>query len=237
MLDDETLHASAVVANCAMNRERRCVGSNGYSYELNCDLIAFLESRRSRKRVRWLDVCCGSGLAIAEAAAMLEGDLSHFCFEGIDLAGHFAVSRSSSSGRTPAKIVLRKTSFESWTATQNYDLVTCVHGLHYIGDKLGTIARMVNCLADDGVFIANVDLNNFRFENGRSAGRSVAKCFNDAGISYDKRHRLIRCEGRKEIDTFGMTYVGANDQAGPNYTGQPAVHSVYQKDRRSDSRS
>ncbi len=225
ILDDAALHASSVVANCAMNRERRCTGTNGYSYELKFDVLAYLLARRDQATVRWLDVCCGTGLALAEAATEIEsrGDARRYVIEGIDLAGHFA-----SSARA-AGVVLRKLPIEAWDPSHTYDLVTCVHGLHYIGDKLGAIDRMANCLADDGIFLAHLDLANFRFPDGRPAGRTVAKNLKDVGVSYDNRHRLIRCEGPPGRCDLGWSYVGADDNVGPNYTGQPAVDSVYSR--------
>ena len=36
------------------------------------------------------------------------------------------------------------------------------------------------------------------------------------------------CEGRK-ITTLSYVYLGADDTAGPNYTGQPAVNSHYRR--------
>ena len=33
-----------------------------------------------------------------------------------------------------------------------FDLVTCVHGLHYVGDKLGLVARAAPRLVEDGWF-------------------------------------------------------------------------------------
>ena len=47
-----------------------------------------------------------------------------------------------------------------------------------------------------------------------------------AGLDYDARRHLIRCHGRREVG-LPFAYLGA-DRAGPNYTGQPAVHSYYE---------
>jgi hypothetical protein len=40
------------------------------------------------------------------------------------------------------------------------------------------------------------------------------------------RERLIVCESRKDF-TLNYQYLGADDAAGPNYTGQAAVNSHY----------
>jgi len=225
-MDDEALRNSPVVANCAMNRERQLSGSNGYSFELKFDVAAWLESQLKVRSVRWLDVCCGTGTALIEAVRQFDnpGLMNQLSIVGIDLAGHFL--RHDLPG-----LELKKTSIESWhpQPKSKFDLVTCIHGLHYIGDKLETIKKLVNCLSDEGVFWANIDLANLRFASGGPAGRVVLKRLREHGIEYDKDSRLIHCRGDRTIESFGFKYCGADDQAGPNYTGQPAVNSYYEE--------
>jgi len=48
-----------------------------------------------------------------------------------------------------------------------------------------------------------------------------------AGLDYDRRRRMVVCQGRKVIE-LPYRYMGADDQAGPNSTGQPAVDSYYE---------
>jgi hypothetical protein len=50
-----------------------------------------------------------------------------------------------------------------------FDLITCVHGLHYVCDKLGLIARAASWLVEDGRFVANLALDNLRFSGGSSS--------------------------------------------------------------------
>ncbi|WP_433465046.1 hypothetical protein [Spirillospora sp. CA-128828] len=95
LLDDDALESSAVVANCAMNRERSLSGSNGYGRELGFDVMAELADRGARSaRVRWLDLCCGSGRALTEAARLLAGrDVgARVEIVGLDLVDHFVVA-------------------------------------------------------------------------------------------------------------------------------------------------
>ena len=222
LLDDDALHRSPVVANCAMNRERQLSGSNGYSFELKFDIASWLTSQLEVRSIRWLDVCCGTGRALIEAMRLSE-DLGHpnqLEITGIDLAGHFLSHNSPD-------LDLVKSSIESWLPQSDFDLVTCVHGLHYIGDKLAVVKKLANCLSADGVLLASIDLENLRFRDGRSAGRIAVKRFKDHGIEYDKNNRLIHRRGSKTIESFGLKYCGADDKAGPNYTGQPAVNSFY----------
>jgi hypothetical protein len=102
-----------------------------------------------------------------------------------------------------------------------------VHGLHYVGDKLELIARACSWLAEDGLFVASLDLANLKLAEGRVSGRRVAAALRTAGLDYDRRRRLVTCQGRK-APVLPYRYLGADDGAGPNYTGQPAVDSYYE---------
>lgn len=70
LLSDTVLESSSVVADCAMNRERGLSSSNGYGRELGLEVLPELHRRlRDADRpVLWLDLCCGSGTALLEAA-------------------------------------------------------------------------------------------------------------------------------------------------------------------------
>lgn len=223
MLDNDLLHQSPVVANCLMNRERQLTGSNGYGRELRFEIDQWLQSLGHSSHARWLDVCCGSGIALVEAAELMKKQRSEklLAIEGIDLAGHF-VHHSNEP-----LLKFQKTSVEAWTSEFEYDLITCVHGLHYIGDKLSAICKLLSCLTIRGRFYANIDLANLVFADGRAAGRTIIKRLRERGIEYDSRSRLLKCIGKKSLDGLEFEYVGADDQAGPNYTGQPAVNSCY----------
>lgn len=63
------LEQSDIVANSRMNRERACVGPNSYAREMGFDPLAFLQTRLcTQERVAWLDLCCGRGRALIQAA-------------------------------------------------------------------------------------------------------------------------------------------------------------------------
>ena len=143
LLWDDALERSSVVANCQMNRQRTLTGSNGYAKELRLNPLDVLLGRVGAK-VRWLDLCCGEGKALVEAAQ----------------------------------------------------------------------------------FVGNLDLSNIKFADGRVASRVVARELRQAGLEYDNRTKLLRCSRRTEAQ-LPFRYVGADDQAGPNYTKQPAVDSHY----------
>ena len=218
-MDDRSLERSAVVANSRMNRERGLHGGNGYERELGFDPISFLEWRvRTRDSARWLDLCCGQGRALIRAAERFAGTGAQVSIHGIDLVDSFATIPPE------LRLVLEAASVHDWTAQHRFDLITCVHGLHYIGDKLGLIRRAVGWLTADGLFCAHLDLRNLKLTEGRSAARWVPIALRRAGLQYDRR--LVRCSGQIAAQ-LPFDYLGADDRAGPNYTGQHAVNSHY----------
>ncbi|MET8851763.1 class I SAM-dependent methyltransferase [Amycolatopsis sp. NPDC004625] len=204
LLPDDALEASSVVANRAMNRERRLAGRDGYARVLGHDILGLPPG------ARWLDLCCGSGRALLDAAdARPDLDIT-----GVDLVGYFAAAG-------PVRFVAA--SITTWLPGARYDLVTCVHGLHYVGDKLGALLRAASWLSDHGVFVANFDVAGIQAPGG---ARRVLRALRSAGFEYDARTHRIRRDGPFS-GTLPFRYLGADDRAGPNYTGQPAVASHY----------
>jgi SAM-dependent methyltransferase len=224
LLDDEALAKSSVVANCTMNRERSLSGSNGYGRELGIDVMAELTTRaETATPVRWLDVCCGSGRAPAEAAGLLaeRGLTAQAEITGLDLVDHFV------PGDFPPFLRLISGSVTEWIPDVRFDLITCVHGLHYVGDKLGVLSRIASWLTGDGLFVANFDTRSVLRPDGTPAGRRLTAQLRAQGFTYDSARRRISRRGGAQI-RFPYRYLGADDQAGPNYTGQPAVTSSYE---------
>ncbi len=218
-LDDPQLERSNVVANATMNRDRRCVGSNSYTKELGFNPIEFLQSRQGP--IHWLDICCGSGRALIEAAQTL--NLPNVMITGIDLVGMFYPM-------PPALTILelKEGAIAEFKPPCSYDLITCIHGLHYIGDKLDLIQRAASWLKSDGRFAANLDLANFKQLEPKPSiiGPAVMKELKRQGLGYSDRRHLLTCEGHRQVQ-MPYVYGGADDQAGANYTGQPVVDSYY----------
>lgn len=225
LLPDTELERSPVVANCRMNRERTLVGSNGYARDLGFSPLDFLRARIAETgHASWLDLCCGTGKALIEAArlALAEGLDSRIEIVGVDLVGGFGRPDPHLNG-----LQLVTASLSTWRPRHGFDLITCIHGLHYLGDKLEVIARAASWLVEDGRFVSHIDLANLKFANGGAAGRRILSDLRQAGLEYDRVKRLILCQGQRFFH-LPYHYLGADDQAGPNFTGQPAVDSYYQ---------
>ena len=224
LLTEEALEASAVVANCRMNRERGIVGRNSYTADLFLDPLEFLaEQLANNPTVAWLDLCCGTGRALIQAARHFQqtGIADRMTIHGIDLVEVFDPVPEDCAG-----LILESASLREWTAAMEYDLITCVHGLHYVGDKLGLIARAASWLKPEGLFLGHLDLNNIKLATGRRFGSQLGKHFRKVGLEYHRGRRLFLCRGKRQIE-FPWKFAGADDTAGPNFTGQPAVDSYY----------
>lgn len=206
MISEAELEAGPVVANCCMNRERRL---NAYSSELRFSIADFL---RGCAQPRWLDLCCGQGRALIEAASRYPQG----CYWGVDLVDTFPRGSEVRFVESPLR---------EWIAPEPMDLITCVHGLHYLGDKLGEITRASNWLKPQGRILAHLDLSSIFWSDGKSASRTVARWLRENGWSYQSRYRLLCRLGPSQPWPF--VFAGADPEAGPNFTGQPAVNAVY----------
>jgi SAM-dependent methyltransferase len=218
LLGDEVLWASDVVANCAMNRLRQLSGPNSYARELGFDPLDLLLDRAAP--VAWLDLCCGSGRALVQAGRRLaESTPPGATPPGVTLVG---VDLVDAFEEGPAELVCAPA--DRFEPRRSFDLITCVHGLHYVGDKLGLLARAAGWLTGTGRLVADFDPASVRVEG--QTPRQVTRQLRAAGFDYEPRHRRISRTGRATV-VFPYTYLGADDRAGPNYTGQPAVTSHY----------
>ncbi|MBI4750088.1 MAG: methyltransferase domain-containing protein [Acidobacteria bacterium] len=224
LLDANQLERSSIVANSLMNRERNVAGTNSYQKDLRFDVLNFITTGLSRKStMSWLDLCCGTGKAVLQSAQTLNesGLAGKVSLVGVDLVDRFFPKPESFYF-----LELVPASLSNWHPVQPFDLITCVHGLHYIGDKLDLITRAVSWLTTEGVFVANLDLNNLKLDHRMSANRLLVSLLKKQGLHFDARRKILTCLGQKQI-SLNLTFLGADDQAGPNYTGQPAVNSYY----------
>lgn len=224
-LTDTELESSSVVSNSRMNRGRGAVGVNSYERELGLNVVAWLErALQENGQASWLDLCCGRGKALLEVASHFQAnsDSRTLKLRGVDLVDTFP---EEALGRNIVR--LEVASLHNWSPQESFDLITCIHGLHYIGDKLGLVRRAAEWLTDQGLLMANLDLANLRFATGEPMGRMLSKRLRECGLTYDRRKHLLTLAGRKSF-TLGFRYVGADDLAGPNYSHQEVVNSYYE---------
>jgi trans-aconitate methyltransferase len=119
-----------------------------------------------------LDLCCGSGRAVIQAAGELDrvGLAGRAELVGVDLVDAFDPAPA------PAwpGLELVCASVSTWTPARSFDLITCVHGLHYVGDKLAVLTRSAGWLTADGRLVADLDLSSIRLPDGSPADAGVA---------------------------------------------------------------
>jgi SAM-dependent methyltransferase len=227
LLNTTALAKSEVVANAAMNRERNLAGPNSYEKDLGLNPLEFLKTQlEKQEEAAWLDLCCGTGRALIQAAedcraAGLDQKLK---FTGVDLVPLFDAMGPALYG-----IRLVAASLEKWDTAERFDLITCVHGLHYIGDKLGLLQKASGWLKPGGRLMAHLDYRNLRIKGRESAGAQIGKDLRRAGFEYVAGRHLVTRAARATRRLLPYRYLGSDDQAGPNYTGQPAVDSYYER--------
>lgn len=229
LLSSTELESSPVVANCYMNRERDLLGTNGYEFELGFEPFTWLRNRLAMQRVvRWLDLCCGTGKAVIQAARMIDladgigsadGGGGSIQITGVDLVGMFMPHSSDC-------LKLVQGSVFDYAPAERFDLVTCVHGLHYLGDKLRAVGLAASWLVSDGLFAANLDARNLCLSERSKGHCKIVRWLRDEGFEYSPRKHLLQRNGHTNLNA-PFRYLGADDSAGPNYTKQPVVTSFY----------
>jgi len=215
-LTTSDLANSDVVANSLMNRTRRLSGVNSYERELGMDITGLFMDRFS-----WLDLCCGAGVALVEAVQRAMQMNVSVTIAGMDLIDDFAPAPGGS------ELTFKQGGLPDDLPAGPFDLITCVHGLHYIGDKIGLLEQLPALLTSHGRFVGNLDHTNIKGENGKTLP-GILKWLNRSPLSYSKTSHRITIQQATVIET-PFEYLGADDQAGPNYTMQPVVDSCYRR--------
>ena len=127
----------------------------------------------------------------------------------------------------PLRVERVVSSLRTFAPRRRFALVTCVHGLHYVGDKLGALVRMRSWLAPGGRIAAHLDLATVRIGN-RPARAADLRAL---GLSYTPRRRLVTASGPgpgpgPDPAASAPRFVGAETGV-ETYTGQPGVLSHY----------
>ncbi|WP_240966301.1 class I SAM-dependent methyltransferase [Pseudoflavitalea sp. G-6-1-2] len=150
LLMENELVMSAVVANNRMNRERNATGVNSYENDLSFHPEQVMRHYLDQfGHVKWMDLCCGEGKALLQSAVYLaENSLQHrAALIGVDLIDGF-----QSIPENVTCLQWQVGSVVNWIADDRYDIITCVHGLHYVGDKLSVIQKCCKALTEQGFF-------------------------------------------------------------------------------------
>jgi SAM-dependent methyltransferase len=218
-LSASDLVKSDIVVNGLMNRDRGFLGVNSYSRELKMDLDSWLRGRAAvGTAITWYDACCGRGRALTEAASILdEYQPERWVLQGSDLLDDF-VDHGADVRLTAADAVTFRTDAK-------FDLITCVHGIDYLGDKLGFLQNAYQLLAPGGVLCATMDLSNVMLNDRPVIGFSAL--LNWQGVKLKFRDYLLRIERNDVPLTFKGSYAGATPSSTPNYTGNQVIDSWY----------
>lgn len=220
---DELL-ASSTVANATMNRGRGLSGVNSYERELRFSLTDFLAERvRERGAAIWYDACCGQGRALVEAGRQFAdaGWADQVQIIGVDLVSMFTPDEVPN-------VTLRTADVAAFALEQPADLITCVHGLHYLSDKLGFLQNAYTMLAPGGLLLGHLDANNVLSEDtGLPIWRQAARHAAKHGVVPELKNHVLRVKrGEAPLD-FGVTFQGGSVSEEPNYTGITVLNSWY----------
>ena len=175
LLNEEELEWSTVVANNSMNRERVATGINSYEKDINLNPIEFIQDRTNEKYIQWTDLCCGRGKALIQVSSHFRDSTiaNKLMLRGIDLVEFFDEYQETKN------LSLRKMNLNNWQSEKKCDLITIVHGLHYIGDKIDLIIKSILALKKDGLCVGNLDLNNIEIEGHKSSKKNYTRLFQE----------------------------------------------------------
>jgi SAM-dependent methyltransferase len=231
---------SDIVVNAAMNRGRGFSGVNSYTKDLRqFDIAAFLQERTQQfptSKVRWLDVCCGEGRALTEATQFWSGLpwAKQVEIIGLDLWDDLPTVQKYPEGPTLRFIAADA---ETWTPDAPLDLITCVHGLHYLPDKLGFLQRAYTWLSPSGgLLLAHLDTDNIRLQGNETANlwATVSRRVRKQGISLQFSNHLLRLERTAQSPeslTFDVSFVGRTVSPRPNFSGMTVIDSWYTQEQ------
>ncbi len=226
---------SEIVANAFMNRNRGLAGVNSYSKDLKINIPSIMSVQiEQKKRFFWLDLCCGKGRALVDAANFIKNKLGKFEEKKIQNISIFGIDLIDDFIHIPDELCflsLKQGVIPDAIPKGSFDLITCVHGLHYLGDKLRVISSISGRLVKDGFFIGNIDHKNLKSENGKTL-RGILKIFSTFPHSYSSSTHILKIQSNagKKIDyKYKYKYLGSSEEEGPNYTRQNVIDSFYKK--------
>ncbi len=223
MLDADELLASPLVANATMNRGRGLSGVNSYERDLRFAPLPFLAARaEARGEALWYDACCGQGRALAEAGRQIDaaGWGSKVRLVGADLAGMFV-------SPLPPRVQFVQADAVAYSLGARADLITCVHGLHYLGDKLAFLQNAYAQLAPGGLFLGSLDAANVCGPGGAPIFARLARRARRGGVRLELKGQVLHLERTGALLDFRAVYRGAAASARPHASGITVIESWY----------
>ncbi len=136
------------LAGGVMNRFRRLRGPNSYATELGADVLA-----RIPPGGRWLDLGCGVGVAVREAAR----ERPDVTIVAVDLHAGFV-----DGSALPPNLRFVQADATALPFGGSFDLVTAVHVLHFLADKARAVGDWAERLVAGGSLLANFDPADIR---------------------------------------------------------------------------
>ena len=111
-------------------------------------------------------------------------------------------------------VTLTAADVAAFTLDRPADLISCVHGLHYLGDKLGFIQHACAMLTPGGLLLAHLDPDNLRASGaGASIWRQAVRHAAKGGAAVDFKGHVLRIARTEAPLNFGLTFQGAPARA------------------------
>ena len=168
----------------------------------------------------------GGDLAgLVTAAATPEAGLSDAVeLIGVDHVGAFDPAPAGAGLRLICAPAL------AWTPTRSFDLITSVHGMHFLGDKLALLSRAAGWLTPTGRFVADLDLSSIRLLDGAPAGRRLTARLRPLGSPTTRGDAALAAPAAARSTC--PTPTPADHRAGPNYALSQRAHRGVQREPR-----
>ena len=112
-----------------MNRKRKATGINSYEKDIQFHPISFLASRIKQENIHWLDLCCGEGNALIEAAQYFQtkSEKPSIQLTGIDLVDYFGDTHGLHQ-----QLTFKSLNLSEWIPQKKYDLINTIKFFNFI---------------------------------------------------------------------------------------------------------
>jgi SAM-dependent methyltransferase len=180
------------VAQGCMNRFRPLEGTNSYRGELGVNPLDCIPAGGY-----WLDIGCGAAVAVRQAARR-RPDIH---VVAVDLLP------ALQDGKPPPRnLRLVQADAACLPLRSRFHLITAVHVLHFLDDKLGCLEQWANFLQPGGRLLANADPDDIAIgETWESARGAPGKP--GLAMRWERRSPPLATRVRREVNRFGVRSV------------------------------